>query len=183
MTFFFEETSFDRVVTLARWFITPSYPGAVLVPSSEGPRVTSAWVQTLVDHISHLKLQLKDKPGQPRRVGDVFIKCSFAKCESVKTAFANVQKVYKKDCCPFLMDISHVPTNPDEDGQGFVFLLHNHHTIEPIAKTDPTPAIAPADASGASQTSAEKSKEGAKDEAESAAKQEEAKSQPAKEAS
>ena len=153
MTFFFEETSFDRVVTLAGWYITPSYPGAVLVPASEGTKVTSAWVQTLVDHISHLKLQLKDKPGLPRRVGDVFIKCSFAKCDSIKHAFKGLQKAYRKDCCPFMMDISHIPTTPSEDGQGFIFLLHNHHTIDPVKKV----AEAATTASGPSSSEAGKS--------------------------
>lgn len=146
MTFFFEETSFDRVATLAAWCITPSYPGAVLVPASEGPKVTSAWVQILVDHISHLKLQLKDKPGTPRRVGDVFIKCSFAKCDSIKHSFSGIQKAYKKECCPFLMDVSHIPTMPNEDGQGFVFLLHNHHTIDAVKKEpSSTPNEGPAE--------------------------------------
>ena len=129
--FFYEETTKDRLFSLAKWYITPGYLG---VAESSNIRVVA-----LKEHVEAIVLELKESKAatqtwcqKTRYVSDVFIKCSYIYCENIKQDFRDVNDVLKHKCCPFVEKSS--PSGEDSPSitPGFLFFLHNHQTIETL---------------------------------------------------
>ena len=135
--FIFEETTEERLLTLASWNICPSYAGVVPSGSSTG-------TQPLVAHVKGLELERiprpphrpnsSTSPSRKLRVNQVFIKCSFTRTDDIFQSRTAILSSHGR-----LPDVRQfVNKSPPASDQcrheaGFVFFLHNHHVqnVEP----------------------------------------------------